>query len=418
MRTLKLAVAGLGQGAGGVMPTMWALPEIELVAGADIDPRMRAGFEQRYPGTHTYDSVAALGDDPDVEAVWVSTPNKLHCEHAIELLRRGKHVAVEKPMAVSVEEADRMIETAHKNGVVLLAGHTSSYQPSIRAMRKIIQSGQIGQLRSIFIWSFTDWMLRPRTPDELVFEEGGGIPHRQGPHQIDVVRLLGGGLVNSVRGAIGMWMPERPIPGFYTAFMEFQNGVVANLTHNGHGYFNTAELYPWAPAMHRYQESDRVAFRRGMRGGGRNEVEEKAEWRIGGAHDKTLRQAPSEPQPWTPYDMGMLLVSCDRGDIRHSKYGLTLYGDDGPRDIDLRGVGRPEVDFENGVTIPALLELHAAVVEGKPVYHSGEWGRATLEAALAMIESGREHREIVLQKQVAMPPEYDADFEVAALTRA
>lgn len=403
-----MAVAGLGQGAGGVMPTMQALPEIELVAGADINPRMRAGFEERYPGTRTYESVAALCGDRDVEAVWISTPNRFHCEHAIALMRAGKHVAVEKPMAVSIEEADRMVETARACGVKLLAGHTSSYQPSIRAMRKIVRSGEIGALRAIFVWSYTDWMLRPRTPDELVFEQGGGVPHRQGPHQVDVVRLLGGGLVRSVRGAIGQWMPERPIPGFYTAFMEFADGTPATLTHNGYGYFNTAELYPWAPPMHRYQEADRIAFRRAMRSGARDEEEEKAEFRIGGRLDKTLKAAPTEAPPWTPYDMGMLIVSCERGDMRHSKYGLTIYGDDGPREIDLRGTGRPEVDFENGVTIPALLELRDAVIDGAPVYHSGEWGRATLEATLAIIASGREHREIVLERQVAMPAEYDA----------
>jgi phthalate 4,5-cis-dihydrodiol dehydrogenase len=410
MRTLKMAVAGLGQGAGGVMPTMAALPEIELVAGADINPQMRSGFEARYPGTRTYDSVAALAKDKDVEAVWVSTPNRLHCEHTLELLRNGKHVCVEKPMAVDLKEADLMVETARKHGVYLLAGHTSSYQPSVRAMRKIVRSGIIGKVQAILIWSYTDWMLRPRTPDELVFEQGGGIPHRQGPHQIDIVRLLGGGLVKSVRGAIGQWMPERPIPGFYTAYMEFADGTPATLLHNGYGYFNTAELYPWAPPLHRYQEEDRIAFRRGMRSGGRDEESEKAEYRIGGKLDKTTKEAPTEAPPWTPYDAGMLIVSCERGDIRNSKYGLTVYGDDGPREIDLRGIGRSEVDFENGVTIPALLEMHAAVTEGKPLYHTGEWGRATLEAALAMIRSGQEHHEIVLEQQVAMPADYDSDF--------
>lgn len=412
MRPIKLGVVGLGQAAGGVMPTMAALPEIELVAGADILPAMRTGFEQRYPGTRAYESIAAMCTKSAVEAVWVSTPNRLHCEHAIEVMRHGKHVIVEKPMAVTLAEADRMIEASQKYGVHLIAGHTSSFQPSVRAIRKIVQSGIIGKLRAIFIWSYTDWMLRPRTPDELVFEEGGGIPHRQGPHQIDVVRLLGGGMLRSVRGSIGQWMPERPIPGFYTAYMEFEDGTPVTLTHNGHGYFLTAELYPWALAMHRYQDDDRLRFRRALRAGQRDEVAEKGEFRLGGKQDKTLRPVPAERPPWTPIDMGMLIVSCDRGDIRHSKYGLTVYGDDGAREIDLTGVGRKEVDFEGGATIPPLLEMHAAILFGKPAYHSGAWGRATLEASLAMIASSRERREIMLERQVAMPAEYDAELAV------
>jgi phthalate 4,5-cis-dihydrodiol dehydrogenase len=412
MRPLKLGVAGLGQAAGGVMPTMMALPEIELIVGADILPEMRDGFERRYPGVRSFDSIAAMCTQSDVEAVWVSTPNRFHCENAIEVMRHGKHVIVEKPMAISLEEADRMIAAAKQHGVKLIAGHTSSYQPSVRAIRRIIQSGVVGKLQAIFLWSYTDWMLRPRTPDELVFAEGGGIPHRQGPHQLDVVRLLGGGMLRSVRGTIGRWMPEREIPGFYTAYMEFADGTPVTVTHNGHGYFLTAELYPWAMAMHRYDEEDRKRFRRSLRAGRRDEVAEKGEYRLGGKLDKTMRPTPTEPLPWSPIDMGMLIVSCERGDIRHSKYGLTIYGDDGPQELDLRGIGRPEVDFEGGATIPALVEMRGAVVEGKPVYHSGEWGRATLEASLAMIRSGQEHREIVLEHQVAMPAEYDSDFDV------
>jgi phthalate 4,5-cis-dihydrodiol dehydrogenase len=418
VRPLRMAVAGLGQGAGGVMPSMDAMPEIDLVAGADINPQMRKGFEERYPGTKTYESVAALCKDPNVEAVWVSTPNKFHCEHAVEAMRGGKHVIVEKPMAVDLAEADRMCETAQKEGVKLIAGHTSSYGLGTRAMRKLAQTADLGPVRSIFIWSYTDWMIRARTPDELVFEQGGGLVHRQGPHQIDTLRLLGGGKLRSLRGSYGNWMKERPIPGFYTAYFEFEDGTPATIVHNGYGYFNTAELYPWAPPMHRYQEADRLANRRSLRAGGRDEEFEKAQYRIGGSKDKTQRAAPTEKPPWTPYDMGMLILSCDRGDIRHSKYGLTIYDDNGTRELDLRPLGRPEVDFEGGVTLPALEEMHAAVVLGKPVFHSGEWGRATLEAVMGIITSTKERREVMLEKQVAMPAAYDADFQIATTVSA
>jgi phthalate 4,5-cis-dihydrodiol dehydrogenase len=409
-RPLRMGVVGLGQGAGGVMPSMAAMPEIDLIAGADLNPVMRRGFEERYAGARAYDSITALCKDPNVEAVWVSTPNRFHCEHAIEAMRHGKHVAVEKPMAVDLAEADRMCEAARTYGVKLLAGHTASYGLAVRAMRKVALSGTIGSVRSIFIWSFTDWVLRPRTADELVFEEGGGLVHRQAPHQIDILRLLGGGKLRSVRGTAGQWMRERPIPGFYTAYLEFEDGTPATIIHNGYGYFLTAELFPWAPPMHRYNDADRIAFRRAIRAGDRNEESEKAEYRIGGSKDKTLRDVPKEPPPWTPYSMGMVVLSCDRGDVRHSKYGLSIYGDDGREELDLRPVARPEVDFEGGVTLPALEELHAAVVLDQPVYHSGEWGRATLEATLAIIASTNERREIMLERQVAMPVAYDAQF--------
>ena len=70
---------------------------------------------------------------------------------------------------------------------------------------------------------------RPRTPDELDVTQGGGIPYRQGPHQIDTVRLLGGGMLRSVRAQTGWWMKERTIPGYYSAFMEFESGLPATI---------------------------------------------------------------------------------------------------------------------------------------------------------------------------------------------
>src|SRR5919112_5948101 len=121
-------------------------------------------------------------------------------------------------MAISLDEGKAMVEAAEKNGTKLLAGHTMSFSTPIRAMRKIIQSGEIGEVRAINMWAYTDWLLRPRTADELDPNQGGGIPYRQGPHQIDTLRLLGGGKLRSVRGTTGKWFPGRPIAGYYSAY--------------------------------------------------------------------------------------------------------------------------------------------------------------------------------------------------------
>jgi phthalate 4,5-cis-dihydrodiol dehydrogenase len=412
MRQLKIGVVGLGQGAANVLPTMRALPETDLVAGADINPRMRAGFLERYPGTRVYDSAAGLFGDSEIDVVWVSTPNRFHCEHAVAAMQAGKHVAVEKPMAVTIEDADRMVETAQRCGVQLLAAHTSSYGLPVRTMRRIARSSELGAVRSILIWSYTDWMLRPRSAEELSSAAGSGVVHRQGPHQIDVLRLLGGGRLHSVRGTTGAWMPERTIPGFFTAYFEFEDGTPAVILFNGYGYFMTGELFPGALDHWRYTDSDRIALRKGLRGGARDEEREKEEYRIGGRFDPTAKADAHEPNPWAPIDLGMLVVSCERGDMRHSRHGVYVYGDDGCKDVDVRAFTRPEKDLEGGATVGALLELYDAVVNGRPVYHSGAWGRATLEATLALIASARERKEILLTRQVALPDDYDAALHV------
>src|SRR5205807_4257318 len=98
-----------------------------LVAGADIVQATLDRFKQRYPNARTYLSAQELCRDPEVEAVWVSSPNRFHAEHAILAASHGKHVVAEKPMATSLEEATRMVEAAERNGIKLLAGHTRAF---------------------------------------------------------------------------------------------------------------------------------------------------------------------------------------------------------------------------------------------------------------------------------------------------
>ena len=244
-RSLKIGMIGIGVGGAEILPAMEAMETIELVAGADVVPATLERFKGRYPATKTYLSAEELCRDPDVEAVWVSTPNRFHTEHTILAANHGKHVVVEKPMAITLADAERMVEAADKNGVKLLAGHTRAFTLPIRAMRRVIASGKYGRLRALNIWAYSDWMLRPRTADELDLAQGGGIPYRQGPHQVDTVRLLGGGMLRSVRAQVGQWLPERPIPGYYSAFLEFEDGTPATIVHNGYGYFDTNEFVPW-----------------------------------------------------------------------------------------------------------------------------------------------------------------------------
>jgi len=413
MRTLKMGALGLGQGASWSLLSMDAMPEIELVAGADLNPAMRSGFSDHFPAARTYETAEELFRDPAVDAIWIGTPNRLHCEHAVAAMRSGKHVVVEKPMAVTLEDADRMVEASQKFGVILLAGHTRSLSIWNRAMRRIVMSGEIGAIRAIHIWSYTDWILRPRTPDELDPQQGGGIVFRQGPHQIDTLRLLGGGMLRSVRGMAGRWTDSRPIEGYYTAYLEFEDGTASTIMHNGYGYFAMASLYPWVREKRGYSDADRAALRRDLERGVRDESAEKERYRVGGAHDPVAgaKAQPVTPYPWNPFDLGPVEVACERGMLMPAQWGLTVYGDDGPRELDLRPLQRPEPDPSGGLSIAILEEFHAAVILGKPAYHTAAWGRATLEASLAVMQSAAERREITLTRQVAMPDAYDAALD-------
>ena len=111
-----------------------------------------------------------------------------------------------------------------------------------------------------------------------------------------------------------------------------------------------------------------------------------------------------------PEDLGLVVATCTRGDLRHSGEGIYVYDDTGLHDLGvnpewshLMGAGQRRAELE---------EFYAAVVQGKPMFHTGLWGMGTLEVSLAIRESARTRNEIMLSHQMAVPEDYDSDFRV------
>ena len=174
--------------------------------------------------------------------VYIATPNQFHSEHALIALENKKHVYMEKPMTLTLEEADVMIQAAERNGMQLAVNVKHSFEPRIRKIREMVVSEELGKLRMLNYWYFNDWLYSPRTAEELTPELGGGVPWRQGPHQFDILRTIAGGLVRTVRATTGVWDETRPVPGCYSSFLEFENGVVATAVYSGYDHFNSREL--------------------------------------------------------------------------------------------------------------------------------------------------------------------------------
>ena len=241
---VRIALVGCGRISRNHFDAIVKIDGLELAAVCDIIPERAREAGRRF-GVPSFESIDEMLASVRCDAVALCTPSGLHPKHGIIAARAGKHVICEKPMAISLQEAEQMVEAADRNKVKVLAGHTQSYSLPIRAMRKIITSGRIGGLRALHIWAYSDWMLRPRTSDELDPNQGGGIPYRQGPHQIDTVRVLGGGKLRSVRAMTGRWDAARPIPGYYSAYLEFEDGTPATLVYSGYAHFDSAELHYW-----------------------------------------------------------------------------------------------------------------------------------------------------------------------------
>jgi phthalate 4,5-cis-dihydrodiol dehydrogenase len=144
-RALRVGVAGLGMAGGGILEALARSPEVAITASADPRPAAQALFRERFGG-QAYASLEALCHDDSVEAIWIATPTQLHAEHVRIATSLGKHVAVEKPLAVTLAECESMIDAAGRNGVSLIAAGARSFDPAFVAMREIVN--EVRELKS------------------------------------------------------------------------------------------------------------------------------------------------------------------------------------------------------------------------------------------------------------------------------
>src|SRR5262249_60486108 len=107
------------------------------------------------------------------------------------------------PLALTLADCDAVIAAAARAGCQLIVGHTHGFDPNIRTIQRIVQSGELGRLGMILNFNYTDFLYRPRRPEELVTERGGGRIFNQVSHQIEIVRAIGGGLVAGGPGECG-----------------------------------------------------------------------------------------------------------------------------------------------------------------------------------------------------------------------
>lgn len=377
---LGVAVAGLGVAGQRDLAAVMAHPGVELVAVADQHEQLLAAAPA---GVARYRDVADLCRDDRVDVVWVATPHELHPLHARTAATAGKHVIVEKPLALTPEECDDITRVASSSEVVLVVGHTESFAPDVRKARELIASGQFGPVRMIVTCNFTDFLYRPRRPEELDTARGGGIVFAQLPHQVDVARFLTGSAVRAVRASVGAWDLDRPTEAACTAFLDFASGCAASLVYSGYDHFDTRDI-SCAPERGtvRMPQPGRARQQLGRMAAGHDS---EATARVTRATALAAGGAGTGDPPF-----GFTLISCDGADLRLAGHAVAVYGSDGYREIGVepsRGLpARAEV----------LDELLAAVTRGRPALHDGEWGRRTLEVCLAILRSARERREVLL----------------------
>ena len=388
---VALGIVGLGMAGAMMVRAAARHPGIRLCGAADPLPAPRDAFARDF-NARGFGDIEALVADPEIEAVYIATPHQFHAAHAILAAEHGKHVIVEKPLALTLEQCDAVIEAVERHGVELIVGHTHAFDPTIREMRRRIASGALGRLGMIATWNYTNFLYRPRRPEELDTTRGGGIVFNQVPHQIDMVRLLGGGQVRRLSAVMGVLDAARPTEGCGTVFMEFEDGAAASLVYSGYDFFDSDELHSWvSEAGTAKRPGGHGAARRALADNRAAESLLRQERAYGAA---AVSVAPA--QPHLPH-FGITIVTGQHGEMRSTPDGFTLYDGDGAHEIE---VARGQGWAGHGDVLDALC---AALRERTPCPMNARWGKANVEAMLAVLRSARERREVMLAHQVALP---------------
>jgi predicted dehydrogenase len=146
---LTVGVVGLGYWGPNHARNFNSLPGCRLGALCDLDPNRLVNIRLRYPGIPCFVSFKQMLEDVDLDAVVVATPVRQHFHLAKAALLAGKHVLIEKPLASSAAECEELMALAAGRGLTLMVGHVFVYSSAVQMIRKIIDSGDLGEIRYI-----------------------------------------------------------------------------------------------------------------------------------------------------------------------------------------------------------------------------------------------------------------------------
>jgi len=213
MDKLRMGVIGVG-GRGGIANNWHNNERSEVVGGADVNEAYLADFKQRMgDDAFTTTDYRRLLERDDIDAVAVTSPDFMHEEHASAALDAGKHVFCEKPLSISIEGCDRILRAWKASGKKLMVGFNMRYMNVYRAMKEIIDSGAIGEMKAVWYRHFVglgrtfyyqDWHATRKGSYSLLLQKGS--------HDLDMIHWLTGQYTKRVSafGSLDMFGGDKP----------------------------------------------------------------------------------------------------------------------------------------------------------------------------------------------------------------
>jgi len=228
---VRLGVIGCGRFARFALEHFSRTPGVELVAAADEDPRAAGELARRF-GLSALSGPEALAGSPDVELVYVATPPFLHHRHGMLCLEAGKHVICEKPLALTLGQADEMIAAARRGGLLLVADMMQRYNPLFDAVRRVIEEKLLGEPLHGY---FENYAKDEELPPQHWFwdrSKSGGIFVEHGVHFFDLFAgWFGEGSVEAAQRSL---RPGTSLEEQVQCTVRYGEGVLVNFYHGFH----------------------------------------------------------------------------------------------------------------------------------------------------------------------------------------
>ena len=237
---LKIAIVGTGIIAKSHTAAIEQLEKVTLTAVCDINEEKAKAYSEEFGVPYVLD-YKELPEKADFDAVILNLPHGLHCEATEFFLNAGKHVLVEKPMANTVEECERMLACAKKNNKKLAIAHIQRFNANVKKVKEIYESGELGRL-CMYTESRCENYFNDNRPKWFLTKKlsGGGIAMNFAAHSFDkLLSVMDGAKITSVNASCGNYTTDYDVEGHAQILAQFDNGVSASITLNGYGALGT-----------------------------------------------------------------------------------------------------------------------------------------------------------------------------------
>lgn len=209
-----------------LIPSIRASKRGKLTAVASRNQARANEYAKQLAIPHAFGSYSSMLESNLIDAVYISLPNHLHAEWTIKSLEAGKHVLCEKPLALSLEEVDRMIAASQHSGCVLAEAFMYRHHPQTKILGEWVHTGQLGEISLVRgVFNFT---LQDRDDIRLKPEMGGGSLWDVGVYPVSMAQFVYGGPPDRVMGE--QWVGDTGVDESFAALMHYPGGGLAEVS--------------------------------------------------------------------------------------------------------------------------------------------------------------------------------------------